>query len=527
MATVDGGVLVCRSLQQHGVTHVFGLGGGHINPTWWAAPAHGITIVDVRHEAAAAHAAEGWALATGEPGVCLVTAGPGLTNALTGIATAFAQASPVVVIAGSATIRGRDSGEVEVLDQVSLVRPVTKWARQVQHLDQIPQYLETAFREATTGRPGPCYLEIPIDVIHSSIDEREVTWPTMVDRQTLAPPADLIERAADVLKSAERPAIVAGSGVWWSRAGGELGALVERGIPVVTRQAGRGIVPDNHPLCFGRDWQNVVSQADTVVVVGKQLDYFFGYGRFPHLRDLIQIDIHPDELGRNGAPVTVPILGDAAVSLAALAAAVPNLATEGWIAALRGQAAQIAAARSEFGRSDAHPIHPLRLCAEVAARLGDDATVVGDASNMLMWVDATFTAQRPGRLPAMGNLGTIGHGVCYALAAGLARPGSPVVWMVGDGSFGFNCMELDTAARFGVPIVVVIMNNGGWSASWVPLGVRRYERMAGAFDGQGWFVERAEDIGPALDGALASGAPAIVNVMLDPAAEYFPGRHLA
>jgi acetolactate synthase-1/2/3 large subunit len=302
---------------------------------------------------------------------------------------------------------------------------------------------------------------------------------------------------------------------------------VERGIPVVTRQAGRGTVPDDHPLCFGRDWQNVVSQADTLLVVGKQLDYFFGYGQFPHLRDLIQIDIHPSELGRNAAPVTVPMLGDAGASLAAVAALVPKLRTEAWVGALREQADLIAEAKAVLGRSDAHPIHPMRLCAEVAARLGEDATVVGDASNMLMWADASFTTQHPGHLPAMGNLGTIGHGVCYALAAGLARPGSPVVWMVGDGSFGFNCMELDTAARFGVPIVVVVMNNCGWSAAWVPLGVRHYERMAGAFDGQGWFVDRAEEIGPALDGALASGAPAIVNVMLDPAAEYFPGRHLA
>jgi acetolactate synthase-1/2/3 large subunit len=389
-----------------------------------------------------------------------------------------------------------------------------------------------AFREAVTGRPGPCYVEIPIDVIHASIDDDAVPWPVLVGagQRPAVPPADLLARAAALLADAERPAIVAGSGVWWSQAGDALLDLVERGVPVVTRQAARGSVPDDHPLCFGRDWQNVVFQADVVLVVGKQLDYFFGYGKFPHLRHLIQIDIHPGELGRNSAPVTVPILGDAAASLGALAPLVPKLATEAWIGALQDQARRIEDNKATLARSDAHPIHPMRLCAEVASRLGEDATVVGDASNMLMWVDASFTAQSPGHLPAMGNLGTIGHGVCYALAAGLARPGSPVVWMVGDGSFGFNCMELDTASRFGVPIVAVIMNNGGWSASWVPLGVRHYERMAGAFDGQGWFVERPEEIGPALDGALdaarASHAPAIVNVMLDPAAEYFPGRYL-
>ena len=529
MTTVDGGELVARALAQHGVTHLFGLGGGHINPTWWAAPRHGIRIVDVRHEAAAAHCAEGWALATGDPGVALVTAGPGLTNALTGIATAHAQRSPMLVIAGAATPRGPDSGEVETLDQLEVVRPVTKWARRVHHLDRIPEYVEHAWRAATTGTPGPAYLEIAIDLIHSSIDDDTVEWPTALHRAEAAtPPAgELIDRAVALLRDAQRPAIVAGSGVWWARASEELRALAERGIPVITRQAARGTLPDDHPNCFGRDWQNIVFQADVLVVVGKQLDYFFGYGRFPHLRHLIQVDVEPSEIGRNRVPVSVGIVADARPALAALADALPQLETAAWIAHLRQQASDLADAKRVLAGSDATPIHPMRLCAEVQARLEPDATLVGDASNMLMWTDATFRALRPGCVPSMGNLGTIGHGVCYALAGGLARPRSQAVWMVGDGSFGFNAMELDTAARHGIPIVTVIMNNGGWSAGWVPLGVRHYERMAGAFDGEGFFVERSSEIGAALDAAFASDKPSIVNVMVDPAAEYFAGRHLA
>jgi len=528
VTNVDGGELVARALAQHGVTHLFGLGGGHINPTWWAAPAHGIRIVDVRHEAAATHCAEGWALATGHPGVALVTAGPGLTNALTGIATAYAQRSPIIVIAGAATPRGPDSGEVETLDQLEVVRPVTKWARRVHHLDRIPEYVEHAWRAATTGTPGPAYLEIPIDLIHSTIDHDTVEWPTALTRTDTAPaPADeLIERAAALLRGAERPAIVAGSGVWWSGAANELRALAERGIPVVTRQAARGTLSDDHPNCFGRDWQNIVFQADVLVVVGKQLDYFFGYGRFPHLHHFVQVDIEPSEIGRNRVPVSVGIVADARPTLAALAAALPQLETAAWIVHLRQQANELAAAKQVLARSDATPIHPMRLCAEVQSRLAPDATVVGDASNMLMWTDATFRALQPGCVPSMGNLGTIGHGVCYALAGGLARPESQTVWMVGDGSFGFNAMELDTAARHGIPIVTVIMNNCGWSANWVPLGVRHYERMAGAFDGQGFFVNQPDEIGPALDAAFAANTPSIVNVMVDPTAEYFPGRHL-
>jgi len=529
MSTVDGGQLVARALAEHGVTHLFGLGGGHINPIWWAAPSHGIRIVDVRHEAAATHCAEGWALATGEPGVAVVTAGPGLTNALTGIATAHAQRSPALVIAGSATPRGPDSGEVETLDQLEVVRPVAKWVRRVHHLDRIPEYVEHAWRAATVGTPGPAYLEIPIDLIHSSIDGDAVEWPTPLGRAdtAVAPPTDLLDRAAALLRSAERPAIVAGSGVWWSGAADELLALVERGIPVVTRQAARGILPDDHPNCFGRDWQNIVFQADVLLVVGKQLDYFFGFGRFPHLRHLVQVDIEPSEIGRNRAPISIGIVADARPTLAALAAQLPDLHTRGWLDHLRDQAAEVAAAKRKLARSDAAPIHPMRLCAEVQAHLDPDTPLVCDASNMLMWTDATFGAQQPGCVPSMGNLGTIGHGVCYALAGGIARPGTHPVWMVGDGSFGFHAMELDTAARHDVPIVTVIMNNGGWSANWIPLGVRHYERMAGAFDGQGFLVRQPEEIGPALDAAFASTTPTIINAIVDPAAEYFPGRHLA
>jgi acetolactate synthase-1/2/3 large subunit len=526
---VDGGELVARALKQHGVTHLFGLGGGHINPTWWAAPRHDIRLVDVRHEAAATHCAEGWALATGDPGVAVVTAGPGLTNALTGIATAHAQRSPIVVIAGAATLRGADRGEVETLDQLEVVKPVCKWARRVYHLDRIPEYVTRAFTEATTGTPGPVYLEIAIDVIHDQIDDGRVETPAPLVRANaaIAPSTELVECAATILRRAQRPVIVAGSGVFWAHAASELRGLVERGIPVVTRQAGRGVISDDHPLCVGRDWQNVVSQADVLLVVGKQLDYFFGYGRFPHLDDLVQIDIEPSEIGRNNVPVSVGMVADARRSLAALAAALPALDTAEWVAQLRAQADKVQVAKAALAQSDAAPIHPMRLCAEVAQRIDATTPLVGDASNMLMWVDASFRAREPGRIPSMGNLGTIGHGVCYALAAGLAHPGTHPVWMVGDGSFGFNAMELDTAARHGVPIITVIMNNRGWSGAWVPLGVRHYERMAGAFDGEGFFVEQPDQIGPALDAALASNAPSIVNVMLDPTAEYFPGRHLA
>ncbi len=527
--TVDGGTLVCDALRREGVTHVFGLGGGHINPTWWAIQAApDMTLIDVRHEAAATYAAEGWALATRQPGVCLVTAAPGVTNSITGLANARANGSPVVCIAGAATLRGQDTGEVESLEQLELVRSVTKWARRVYHLDRIPEYVALAFRAARSGKPGPVYLELAIDLIHSRLEGADAEVPPRLDDQAGggAAAAPLLERAVTLLESAERPAVVAGSGVWWADADDELRDFVEHsGIPVVTRQAARGTIPDDHPRCFGQDWQNVCYQADALLVIGKQLDYFFGYGRFPDAQ-LIQVDVNPLEIGRNRAPVSVGIVGDAKATLRQLTEAIKPLPTDDWTSHLRTQATTIAARQASLARSDQTPMHPLRLCLELRDLLDRDATVVADGAFNMIWTRAAFPAYRPGRNPSMSNFGNIGYGVGYAIAAALARPGSQVVWAVGDGSFGFHAMELDTAARFGLPIVTVVMNNQGWSGQWVPLGVRHYERLAGGFDGDGELIERPDQIRPALERALAATKPYIVNALVEPAAEYFPGRWL-
>lgn len=531
-ARVNGGEIIARTLAAHGVTHLFGLGGGHIDTTWSAAPKHGIRVVDMRHEGAATYAAEGWALATGEPGVCMVTAGPGLTNALTGLALARSNGSPLLCIAGAATTRGRDAGEVESLDQLALATPVTKWARAVQYLDQLSDYVATAFRHATAGRPGPVYLEVPIDVVHSTLPAEKVSivephtrWQS---QRRLGAPEPLVDEAVRLLQGAKRPAVLAGSGVWWSGAAAELGRFVETAnIPVVTRQQGRGTISDDHPLCFGRDWANVVARADVLLVIGTQLNYFVGYGHYPHLDHLIQVDIDATQMKR----ADLAIVGDAGAVLSQLSSSVGRLDSDAWVASLRRQADDIEARKQSMGRSDSVPIHPMRLCQEINARLEPEATIVADGSNMLMWTNAAFRARRPGHLPSMAQLGNIGHGIGYALAAACARPGSQVLWVVGDGSFGFHATELDSAARHRLPVVTVIVNNGGWSAGWVPLGERHYERMAGAFDGYGELVDKPDQIGPALDRAFAhgreTGCPSILNVLVDPAPENFAGRFFA
>ncbi len=527
---LNAGELIARSLAAHGVTHLFGLAGGHIDTTWSAAPKAGIRVVDVRHEAAAAYAAEGWALATGQPGVCMVTAGPGLTNALTGLANAYANGSPMLCIAGAATSRGRDVGEVEALDQLALAAPVTKWARAVQHVEQLADYVATAFSHAVTGRPGPVYLEVPIDLVHSLAGPEDSPLPAPARdwavQRRLRAPGTLVLEAAEILGRARRPAVLAGSGVFWSEAGAHLQAFVEEtGIPVVTRQQGRGTIPDDHPLCLGRDWQNVVARADVLLVVGTQFNYSIGYGQFPHLDHLVQVDIDPTQLHK----ATLGIVGDAGAVLEQLAEQTGHLDTDHWVGGLRQRADAVTASKAAMARSDSAPIHPMRLCAEISSQLDPDATVITDGSNMLMWTNVAFEARLPGRYPSMSPLGNIGHGIGYALAAACARPGSQVLWVVGDGSFGFHAMELDTAARHHLPIVTVIVNNGGWSAGWSPLKGRHYERMAEAFEGFGALVDQPEQIAGALNRAFEhsrSGFPSILNVMVDPTPDYFPGRFL-
>jgi len=523
----NGGELVAQALVRHGVKQVFALGGGHINPTWYALEPLGVKRLDVRHEAAAAHAAEGWAIATGEPGVCLVTAGPGATNAVTGVATAQLDGTPLLCIAGASSVGGAQTGEVQEMSQLELFRPITKWAERAIEVDRLPEYVALALRAATSGRPGVAYLEIPIDVIHSTADVERVRFPEPLERDALrvAPNPDQITRAARLVAQAERPVIVAGSGVRWSGAEGELLRLVERsGIPVVTRQAGRGAVSDEHPLSLGVHWERVVPRADLLLVVGSRFNYFFGYGRFPAVKNIIQIDVEPGELGRPAVPLSLGIVADAKLALAALAAEVAPGRHDAWVASLREELASIEAELRQTARSDARPIHPLRVAHEVAEVAGPDAILVPDGSNNMIWTSAAFRARRTGQVFSMGPLGTLGVGSGWAIGAACARPGTPVAWVVGDGSFGFNCMELDTAARFHIPLVAVVMNNLGWSTPWIPLGMRHYERLAPGFDAGGELVEEPGALRPALERAFAAGKPYIVNVVVEAAAEYFAGR---
>jgi len=561
--SVHGGDLVAKVLKTEGVTHVFGLSGGHVAPIFDGLLTEGIRIVDTRHEEAAVMMAEGWARYTGRPGVAVVTAGPGVVNAFPGVAIAHQTRAPVVVIAGRSSIARRDLGAMQDVDQVELMRPVTKWARTVLRTDRIPDYVGTAFRQAATGRPGPVFLDIPDDVVRGNVPEDLISprAHTTTIQETSAGKTELperredyrssgrpgadwddVKRAAELIASAERPVIVAGGGAWWAGAVDDLLAFAEAtGIPVYSRSMARGAVPDDHPLGAGF-FPAGLMQADLALILGTRYDWTLGYGRPPLFTPdlkVIQVDIEPEEIGRNRrADVGLP--GDVKVVLKQLGWALQELgnpkADPLWAAqlkAMRESFKGMLGAGAEAGR-DTTPIHPALLVQEVRACLPREAAIILDGGDIAGFAMTTMDAYGPCSCTWVGGFGHLGVGIPYAIAAKLARPERPVVVITGDGSFGFGAMEFDTAVRHGVPIVCVIGNDKAWGqvkhgqeATFGPgrtpgteLGWRRYEAVVKALGGYGESVEKLDEVGPALERAFASGLPACINVPTDPGAVF-------
>lgn len=536
---MNGARLLARGLKQAGVEQIFSLSGDHINPIYDACLDFQIRIIDTRHESAAALMAEAWARVTGRPGVFVVTGGPGHTNALTGLASAFLQGCPVVGISGApeSSVRGR--GGFQELDQLALVRPITKWAAVVTDVSQIPASVATAFREARTGRPGPVHLTIPLDVLSRGATEAPVP-PSAggFPHPSLQVEPDSVGEALALLREAERPVLIAGSGVWWAQAGPELERFVElTRVPLFTIGLSRGLVSDDHPLCFGyadpllnRAAREFV-RADVICILGKRIDYRLAFGDrriFDPAARIIQVDIHPAEIGRN-REVEVGMVGDIRSFLVQCLAHVGEPWPERpWLRHVADVARSWRASLGPGEASGETPIHPLRLCRELREVLPPEATVAIDAGDFLQWARIALPARRPGRWLRLGPLGTLGAAIPFGIAAKLARPGDPVVVVTGDGGFAYHGLELHTAARHDLPIVVVIGNDGAMgmekqiqTALYGPdrvvgceLGLVRYDKVVEAIGGHGEFVEDPDAIQPALLRALAAGRPACVNVMI-------------
>jgi thiamine pyrophosphate-dependent acetolactate synthase large subunit-like protein len=539
METFTGGRLVARMLAREGVTTVFTLPGLHVAPIYAGCVDEGIRLVDTRHEQAAAHAADAWARLTRGVGVAVVTAGPGVTGAVTGVANAWAASVPLVLLGGAAPTFNQGRGALQEMPQTQLFAGITKWSDRVPSPELVPSFLAKAFRVARASRPGPVFLELPWDVLSNGADaalaDAQVRYRT--DARS---PGDLakLEEALELLADAERPILLGGSSIWWDDAAAPLERLASRtGLPVYLNGMGRGALPPDHPAFFQASRKEALAQADVVLDVGTPLDFRVGYGTEPTFAPgarVIQVDLDAAEIGRN-RPIDVGIVGDSRSVLAALAdAAGLSPGAAAWSAHLREVETRRAARQRAFEESDQRPIHHFRLAKAietVASRAGD-VTYVGDGGNVVGVAAKVVRLPRPGRWLDPGPLGCLGVGAPFAIAAKLLDPARPVCVIQGDGAFGLNGMDYETAVRFRLPMVVVVGNDAAWGQIRVPqrglygddhavatrLEPTRYDRVVEALGGRGEHVDDPADLVPALERAFASGAVYCVDVAIDPEA---------
>ncbi|MBI2767191.1 MAG: thiamine pyrophosphate-binding protein [Chloroflexi bacterium] len=544
MTMVEPGDVLVQALVRQGVREVFALSGGHLDPIFQACAARGVRIIDTRHEAAAVHMADGYARTTGRPGVALVTAGPGVTNAITGVANAFMDAVPLICIGGRSPLRDDDRMPLQGMDQVALMAPITKFARTVLQPERIGEYLVMAWRHATSGRPGPVFLDIPIDVLFTPVHEENIPALNAHEpERRFVPPPSAIDAALDLLVAAERPVIFAGGGAMFSGAQEELRQFATLAqIPVMANSKARGIVPESTALGYGNfalassplAQRAAGGPADVVLLVGARVGMFTGTGAhslIPPGAKVIQIDIEPEEIGR-ARDVDVPLVGDVRDTVRLLRDRALGRQFRDHSPWLQGLASSKEAMRhmhdEPAGRE--HPIHQSRLAREVADAIAGDGIIVADGGETSIWMTEQAVVLNAGDWLSHGYLGCLGVGIPFAIAAKVAHPDKRVVAVVGDGSAGLNIAEFDTAVRHNIPIVVVVNNDQGWGmirhgqrarygAARVvaaELGLTRYDQVAAGFGAHSEFVTEASEIGPALRRAFASGATACVNVVTDP-----------
>jgi len=544
MARIDGGEMLVRVLEQEGIREVFTLHGGHLDAIYQAARGRNLRWIDTRHEQAAGHAADGWARTTGRIGVAIVTAGPGVTDVVTAVTNAYLDCIPTLFIGGAAPLRDAETLPLQGgFDQLALMKPITKWAHRVTHTHRIPDIVTQGLRTATTGRPGPVFLELPIDVLFSRVDEAKVVFPKSVRPDSAPAPASAaVERAIEWLRDAERPVILAGGGAWFAHAGTELLAFAERtGIPVFANGKAQGLVPATHPLC-GRSAATLAiltsggTPPDVALLLGTRLGLFTGGrggGFLAPTRRLIQVDIEGEEIGRN-RDVQLGIVADCRETLRALDAAAraqrwPDRSA--WQQAVHQARALPQQMFAQTLEGDATPMHPFRMAHEVARAGGPEAVIVADGGETASWMDTAADVCGGGRWLSHGYLGCLGTGMPFAIAAQVAHPERRVICVVGDGSVGLNFAEFDTMVRHNLPIVTVVNNDQQWGMSAhgqdliygeghrmvTELSPTRYDLAAAGFGCHAEHVERPRDLAPALQRALAAGKPACVNVMTDPA----------
>ena len=543
---LHGGRLVARTLRAFGVSKLFTLSGGHLFSIYDGCRQEGIELIDTRHEQAAAFAAEGWAKVTRTPGVCALTAGPGVTNGMSAIASAQQSNSPILVLGGRAPSFRWGQGSLQEIDHVPFVAPLTKLAATAAATAEIPGLLEVAMQAVLTPHTGPAFVDFPLDCAFGSA-AAPTSPPPSLPEPWLGPGADSVDldRAVEILRDAERPVIMAGTGLYWGRGEEQLRAFAEKlRVPVFLNGLGRGCLPADHELFFSRARGTGLSEADVALVIGVPLDFRLGFGAvFADGARVIGIDVAEPQRASPRA-VDVGLYGALPATLTALregagdGARAP--ARDAWVSSLRAIEAERRASEAAELADGRAPLHPMRIYGELAQLLDRDAIVIGDGGDFVSYAGRVVDSYRPGCWVDPGPYGCLGSGPGYALGAKLAHPGRQVVLLLGDGAFGFSGMEFDTLARHGVAVVGVIANNGIWGLEKHPMEAMygysvvadlrpetRYDRVAEALGCHGEFVRTPDELRPALERAFGAGSPALVNVLTDPGVAYPRRSNLA
>jgi len=529
MQFTHGGELVARQLAAQGVDTLYTLCGGHVAPIYEGCLNNGITVIDFRHEQAAGHAADAHARLTRNIGVALVTAGPGVTDAVTAVANAYQARSPMILLGGAAPLKTKGMGALQEMPQTEMFQTFTKASFTIERTEEIPEKLHGAFETALNGRPGPVFVELPFDVLFNAIDP--VGTLPKVTAVPVEPEIGDLQRMFDLLRAAEKPLLIAGTQVYWDEAHDALRALTEQtGMPVYTNGAGRGTLPMTHPHCFKATRSKALKEADCVLLIGTPLDFRLKYGKgWRENGRLIQIENDAAELNHN-RPADVAVVANARLVLEALAEGLQGVRYDAWLAQVQEMEAKKRAQWAEWGALDDVPINHFRMGAAINDFVDEDVILVGDGGDIVSACAKVIDLMRPGQWLDPGPLGCLGVGAPFAIAAQHLFPDKKVLIINGDGSFGLNGFEFDTAVRFNLPIVSIVGNDAGWGQIRGPqiqmvgaeraiatsLAPTRYDKVVEALGGYGELVEQPDDIAPALARAFAAGKPACLNVMLDP-----------
>jgi acetolactate synthase-1/2/3 large subunit len=531
-----GGVLALAALRAHGVREMFTLSGGHVFPLYDAAHRGGVPIYDVRHEQSAVFAAEAVAKLQRRPGLAVLTAGPGVTNGISGITSAHVNGAPVLVLGGRAPQFRWGSGSLQEIDHLPLVAPVTRYAATVPATGEIPFAVGAAARAAMTPHRGPAFLDLPLEVAFSTA---AVDVPAPAAVPVLEPDPDEVEKAAALLAGAQRPVIIAGSDVYAGDAVAALRELAEtHGVPVFTNGMGRGALPPGHRLAFAKARRAALAGADVAVVVGAPLDFRLGFGEFGAAQVVHVVDA-PSQRATHTSPVASPA-GDLRLILSAVADRVPDRDHADWVADLREAERAAATRHAEEMAADSDPIHPARIYGELRRVLDSDSVTIGDGGDFVSYAGRYLEPAIPGTWLDPGPYGCLGTGMGYAMGARITYPDRQVCVLMGDGAAGFSLMDVESLVRHRLPVVIVVGNNGIWGLEKHPMQAMygydvaadlqpglRYDRVVSALGGAGETVSQVSQLGPALRRAFEAGVPYLVNVLTDPADAYPRSSNLA